>query len=148
MNGNITLEELSAGLKTYLQGLGITESRVNELIKSVTGDKTKLNTTDKSTLVNAINELSLGQKYKLTTDNGQGFGLSNGDANTCTGTNTTYFGENIVNSPNQAIGTWWTIENFVTADGQYGHQTATAWHTDERYIRNKRAGNWSAWRSL
>ncbi len=58
MNGNITLEELSAGLKTYLQGLGITESRVNELIKSVTGDKTKLNTTDKSTLVNAINDMA------------------------------------------------------------------------------------------
>ena len=37
MSGKLTIDNLSESLKTYLQGLGITESKVNELIKSITG---------------------------------------------------------------------------------------------------------------
>ena len=93
-------------------------------------------------------QLNNVQKYKLTTNDGQGFGLTNQDANSCTGAGTIYIGENITNSPNCQVGIWWTIENYLTMDGQWGHQIATAWHSDEVYIRRKTSNGWLPWRSL
>ena len=52
----ITREELSSSLRAYLDSLRLTDAQVNEIIKRFVGDKTLLETTDKSTLVNAINE--------------------------------------------------------------------------------------------
>lgn len=94
------------------------------------------------------NNLINVQQYKLTTDDGQGFGLSNQNADTCTGSGTIYFGENITNSPVCAVGTWWTIENYITADGLWGHQIATAWHSNETHIRRKINGTFDRWRRL
>lgn len=57
----ITIEELSGSLKEYLNGLGLTEAQVQDLIdkmqEEVIGNKAELATTDKSSLVAAINEL-------------------------------------------------------------------------------------------
>lgn len=126
---------------------------VTTKVKEYVGDKTGLQTTDKSSVVAAINEVKGkvegGQNFKLTGDNGQGFSISNGDANNCFGSGKIFIGENIANSPIQQAGVWWTIETYTTTDpNKYGHQIATAWHTDERFIRNVRANIWSPWRSL
>lgn len=94
------------------------------------------------------NNLINVQQFKLTADNGQGFELSNQNADTCTGSGTIYFGENITNSPVCAVGTWWTIENYITADGLWGHQIATAWHSNETHIRRKINGTFDGWRRL
>ena len=120
-----TINNLNKSLKDL--GLGLTEEQVQGLINAG--------------LVNV-------QKFKLTTDEGQGFVISNQDANTCTGSGTIYFGENITNSPACAVGTWWTIENYTTADGKWGHQIATAWHSNEVYIRRKSNGTFDGWRKL
>ena len=57
----ITIEELSESLKNYLDGLGLTETQVQNLIdkmqKEVIGNKAELATSNKSSLVAAINEL-------------------------------------------------------------------------------------------
>lgn len=57
----ITIEELSDSLKEYLNGLGLTEAQVQELIDSFeeekVGELTNLNTTNKENLVAAINEV-------------------------------------------------------------------------------------------
>ena len=57
----ITIEELSESLKEYLNGLGLTEAQVQELIdnmqEEVIGNKEELATSDKSSIVAAINEL-------------------------------------------------------------------------------------------
>ena len=57
----ITIEELSESLKEYLNGLGLTEAQVQELIdnmqEEVIGNKEELATNDKSSIVAAINEL-------------------------------------------------------------------------------------------
>ena len=120
-----TINNLSKSLKDL--GLGLTEEQVQGLIDN-----------------NLINV----QQFKLTNDNGQGFELSNQNANTCTGSGTIYFGENITNSPNCAVGIWWTIENYITADGLWGHQIATAWHSNEAYIRRKINGTFDGWRKI
>ena len=120
-----TINNLSKSLKDL--GLGLTEEQVQGLINAG--------------LVNV-------QKFKLTADEGQGFVISNQDANTCTGSGTIYIGENIANSPACAVGTWWTIENYITADRLWGHQIATAWHDNATYIRRKINGTFDGWRRL
>ena len=59
--GRIRLEDLSDSLKEYLNGLGLTEVQVQELIdnmqEEVIGSKEELATNDKSSIVAAINEL-------------------------------------------------------------------------------------------
>lgn len=153
--GEIRKENLHQSLIEYLDGLGLTEEQVQGLINSgLVNTNTRVDElhTSLSNAWSTINEINTrelnGQQYKLTTDEGQGFGLSYQDANSCTGTGTIYFGENITNSPNCQVGIWWTIENYVTADGQWGHQIATAWHSDEVYIRRKTSDGWLPWRSL
>jgi DNA-binding Lrp family transcriptional regulator len=58
--GRITINELSSDLKEYLNGLGLTEAQVQELIdkseNEKIGDNTQLNTNSKE-LVGAINEV-------------------------------------------------------------------------------------------
>lgn len=153
--GYIGLDELSNEMIEYLNTLGLTEEQVQGLISAgLVSTNTRVDElyTSLSNAWSTINEINTrelnGQQYKLTSDNGQGFGLSYGDANSCTGTGTIYFGENIVNSPNCAVAIWWTIENYVTADGQWGHQVATAWHSEERWTRRICGGQWQPWRSL
>lgn len=57
----ITIEELSGSLKEYLNGLGLTEAQVQELIDKFEdekiGDISQLSTQEKGSLVGAINEL-------------------------------------------------------------------------------------------
>ena len=54
----ITMDNLSDNLKAYMDSLGLSEEQVLELIKNnISGDLEGLNTTDKSSLVAAINEL-------------------------------------------------------------------------------------------
>ena len=57
----ITIEELSGSLKEYLNGLGLTEAQVRELIDRFEdekiGDISQLSTSEKGSLVGAINEL-------------------------------------------------------------------------------------------
>ena len=57
----ITIEELSDSLKEYLNGLGLTETQVQELIDKFEdekiGDISQLSTEEKGSLVGAINEL-------------------------------------------------------------------------------------------
>ena len=57
----ITIEELSGSLKEYLNGLGLTEAQVQELIDKFEdekiGDISQLSTEEKGSLVGAINEL-------------------------------------------------------------------------------------------
>ena len=57
----ITIEELSGSLKEYLNGLGLTEAQVQELIDRFEdekiGDISQLSTQEKGNLVGAINEL-------------------------------------------------------------------------------------------
>ena len=57
----ITIEELSGSLKEYLNGLGLTEAQVQELIDRFEdekiGDISQLSTSEKGSLVGAINEL-------------------------------------------------------------------------------------------
>ena len=57
MKGHITKEQLSDSLKEYLQTLGLTKEQVNEAIKLSVGDKEKLQTNNKDSIVNAINEV-------------------------------------------------------------------------------------------
>lgn len=91
--------------------------------------------------------LNGGQNVKLTQDDGNTFPASNQDANTFIGVaGRVYHGENIINSPNQAVAIWWTIESYVV--GGWGHQVATAWHSDERYYRRCNNGTFLPWRSL
>lgn len=127
MSGRINLSNLSDSLKEHLNSLGLTEEQVQGLIDAG--------------LVNV-------QKFKLTTDDGQGFNISSQDANSCTGAGTIYIGENIANSPACAVGTWWTIENYLTVDGLWGHQIATAWHDNATYIRRKINGTYDGWRRI
>ena len=56
MSGRINLDNISDDFKSYLQGLGLTEEQVNEAISLFVGDKELLETNDKSSIVNAINE--------------------------------------------------------------------------------------------
>jgi hypothetical protein len=57
----ITIEELSGSLKEYLNGLGLTETQVQELIDKLEdekiGDISQLSTQEKGSLVGAINEV-------------------------------------------------------------------------------------------
>ena len=57
----ITIEELSGSLKEYLNGLGLTEAQVQDLIDKFEdekiGDISQLSTEEKGSLVGAINEL-------------------------------------------------------------------------------------------
>ena len=57
----ITIEELSGSLKEYLNGLGLTEVQVQELIDKFEdekiGDISQLSTSEKGSIVGAINEL-------------------------------------------------------------------------------------------
>ena len=57
----ITIEELSGSLKEYLNGLGLSEAQVQELIDKFEdekiGDISQLSTEEKGSLVGAINEL-------------------------------------------------------------------------------------------
>ena len=57
----ITMEELSGSLKEYLNGLGLTEAQVQELIDKFEdekiGDISQLSTENKTNIVTAINEL-------------------------------------------------------------------------------------------
>ena len=59
--GRIRLEELSDSLKEYLNGLGLTEAQVQELVElwidEKIGDLNDLLTNNKSNLVSALNEL-------------------------------------------------------------------------------------------
>lgn len=147
-DGSITKEKLHQSLVDEISNIDVTGQ-----VKEYVGDKAGLQTTDKSSIVASINEVRTkvesGQNFKLTGDNGQGFGVTNGDANDCVGAGKIFIGENIANTPNQAVGVWWTIESYTTNESsKYGHQIATAWHSDERFIRNVRANIWSPWRSL
>lgn len=139
--GEIRKENLHQSLIEYLDGLGLTEEQVQGLINSGLVD---INTD----ITNIKNNMANVQKFKLTTDEGQGFGLTNQNADDCGGTGTIYFGENITNSPACAVGTWWTIENYITIDGLWGHQIATAWHSNEMYIRRKINGTFDGWRRI
>ena len=54
----ITLDNLSNSLKNIIEQNGLTEAQVIELIKNnISGDISQLNTSNKSSLVAAINEL-------------------------------------------------------------------------------------------
>ena len=57
----ITLDNLSDNLKAYLEGLGLSEEQVIELINTMKnediGNKEELLTNDKSSVIAAINEL-------------------------------------------------------------------------------------------
>ena len=53
----ITIEELSDSLKEYLSGLGLTEEQVNSLVQNKLGDLSNLETANKNSIVEAINEL-------------------------------------------------------------------------------------------
>ena len=57
MAGRISIDNLSNSLKDIIEQSGLTEAQVIELIKNNTGDISQLNTTNKSSLVAAINEL-------------------------------------------------------------------------------------------
>ena len=52
----ITIEELSQGLKDYLNTLGLTEEQVRSLMLSMIGNTGDLQTENKDSIVNAINE--------------------------------------------------------------------------------------------
>ena len=62
----ITIEELSESLKEYLNGLGLTEAQVQELIDKFEdekiGDISQLSTEEKGSLVGAINEIENDEK--------------------------------------------------------------------------------------
>lgn len=53
----ITIEELSQGLKDYLNTLGLTEEQVRSLMLSMIGNIGDLQTENKDNIVNAINEV-------------------------------------------------------------------------------------------
>lgn len=141
MSGRINYSNLSDSLKEKFNNAGLTEEQVQGLINAGLVD---MNTG----ITNIKNDMANMQKFKLTTDEGQGFGLTNQNADDCVGTGTIYFGENITNSPACATGTWWTIENYITTDGLWGHQIATAWHDNATYIRRKINGTFDGWRRL
>ena len=123
------------------------QSEVSTNKTSISNLNSKTDTTNRN--LNAlISKVNNAQNTKLTQDNGKAFGISNGDANNLIGiAGALYVGENITNSPRKSTGIWWTIENYVGSDG-WGHQTATAWHSDERYIRRCNGGTWAEWREL
>ena len=102
--------------------------------------------TNKSNISSLQTKVDNGQNYKLTDDNGISFNMSNQNINDIRGTGKIFHGENIINSPRQEVATWWTIENYVGSN--YGHQIATAWHSDERYIRRCNNNTWTSWREL
>ena len=136
------------------EAMGIIQSAVNKAQGEVDAvelevDELHTSLSNAWSTINEINTRELnGQQYKLTADNGQGFDISNQDADSCIGSGTIYFGENITNSPACETGTWWTIENYITVDGRWGHQIATAWHGDEMYIRRKVNGTFNGWRRI
>ena len=138
-------------VKGKVDGLELTAQRVS--IADPTNKFEATNVEDallenKTSILSLKTKVDNGQNAKLTDDNGKHFVISNGDANNCIGVaGSLYMGENITNSPAKAIGTWWTIENYVNQDS-WGHQVATAWHSDERYIRRCSGGTWSDWREL
>ena len=141
MSGRINYSNLSDSLKEKFNNAGLTEEQVQGLIDEGLVDVNTDITNIKNDIVNV-------QKFKLTTDEGQGFGLTNQNADDCVGTGIIYFGENITNSPACAVGTWWTIENYITTDGKWGHQIATAWHDNAMYIRRKINGTFDEWRKI
>ena len=102
--------------------------------------------TNKSNISSLQTKVDNGQNYKLTDDNGIAFNISNQNINDIRGSGKIFHGENIINSPRQEVATWWTIESYVGSD--YGHQIATAWHSDERYIRRCNNNTWTSWREL
>ena len=53
----ITIEELSDSLKEHLNELGLTEEQVNSLVQNKLGDLSNLETANKNSIVEAINEL-------------------------------------------------------------------------------------------
>ena len=53
----LKIDNLSDSLLNYLEGLGFSEEQVQQLIDNISGDLSALQTTDKSSLVAAINEL-------------------------------------------------------------------------------------------
>ena len=53
----LKIDNLSDSLLNYLEGLGLNEEQVQQLIDNISGDLSALQTTDKSSLVAAINEL-------------------------------------------------------------------------------------------
>ena len=53
----ITIEELSDSLKEHLSELGLTEEQVNSLVQNKLGDLSNLETANKNSIVEAINEL-------------------------------------------------------------------------------------------
>ena len=57
MAGRISIDNLSNSLKDIIEQNGLTEAQVIELIKNISGDISQLNTSNKSSLVAAINEL-------------------------------------------------------------------------------------------
>ena len=57
MSGRINLDNISDDFKSYLQGLGLTEEQVNEAITVAVGNKNNLQTENKDSLVDAINEV-------------------------------------------------------------------------------------------
>jgi hypothetical protein len=134
MSGRINYSNLSDSLKAKFNEAGLTEEQVQELIDAGLAE-----------VWETVNEC---QKYKLTRDTGDGFDISNQDADTLLGSGVIYKGENITNSPNCAAGTWWTIENYITDDGLWGHQIATAWHSEEQHIRRKVNGTYQGWRKV
>lgn len=138
----LTLDELSPGLIEYLQGLGMSE----ETVKLITGDLNALQTSDKTDLVAAINELNRGQKHKVTENSGYAINgvVDCNDIRKCG----TYMGSNMKNAPLNSVN-WFFIK--VDAHNDIWCRQEAIPFTDitfgkyERYLLN---GVWSEWRSL
>lgn len=160
MSGRLTVDNLSEGLKKYLEGLGLTEEQVSVIIQEKIGDLSTLLTTDKSDIVKAVNEVKTkvdkGQNHKLTGDNGrsifidQGADLNdyrdNGEYNICK--------LNIKNAPTEIIESEWfflkVYSHCHTNDYCY-QKITTMTRTNDKQLEFERichGGTWQPWRSL
>lgn len=138
----ISLDELSESLLSYLQSLGMTEDDIRAII----GDKSHLQTSDKTDLVAAINEVNRGQKHKLTDNSGYAINgaVDCNDIKKCG----TFMGSSMKNAPLDSA-MWFFIK--VDAHNDIWCRQEAIPFTDisfgkyERYLLN---GEWTEWRSL
>lgn len=160
MSGRLTIDNLSDELKNFLEGLGLTEEQVSTIIQNKTGDLLTLLTGDKTTLVNAINEVKSkvdkGQNHKITSDNGrsiyidQGADLNdyrdNGEFNACK--------INMKNVPDAISESEWfflKVYSHCHTNNYCYQKLTTMTRTDGKQLVFERichGGTWQPWRSL
>ena len=142
-NTSWSLAEMGVGTLSNLQTTNKTDivSAINELnVKASKIDTTNNNLNNLQTRVNN------GQNVKMTEDNGACRGIPNNNANDINVTGF-WMGSNVANAP--AVRHDWVYIESKVHNNLYQNQIATDLHdSSKRWTRHKTSGTWSDWRSL